>query len=141
MTRSVHAFFRLAYVQIHSLKGLNFFKKTGILRLMPNSVKSMRIHAVPICFSETIRQLTKQTRKEYRYEKSQSNDRNHAVRSSACCRILHDSMQGRQKTPDTSTTTTKPNPGNDTRKTPTPQPTPALSLLKRTGDLLRIPLL
>lgn len=50
MTRSVDAFFRLAYVQIHSLKGLNFFKKTGILRLMPNSVKSMRIHAVPICF-------------------------------------------------------------------------------------------
>ena len=41
-----------------------------------------------------------------------------------------------KKNPNTPTTTTKPNPGNDT-----PQPTPALSLLKRTGDLLRIPLL
>lgn len=46
-----------------------------------------------------------------------------------------------KKNPDTPTTTAKPNPGNDTRKTPTPQPTPALSLLKQTGDLLRIPLL
>lgn len=46
-----------------------------------------------------------------------------------------------KKNPDTPTTTTKPNPGNDTRKNPNTTPTPALSLLKRTGDLLRIPLL
>lgn len=50
MTRPVHAFFRFAYVQFHSLKGLNFFEKADILRFMPNSVSSMCIHAVPICF-------------------------------------------------------------------------------------------
>lgn len=43
--------------------------------------------------------------------------------------------------PATTTANPNPKPGNDTRKTPIPQPTPALSLLKRTGDLLRIPLL
>lgn len=43
--------------------------------------------------------------------------------------------------PATTTANPNPKPGNDTRKTPIPQPTPALSLLKQTGDLLRIPLL
>ena len=43
-----------------------------------------------------------------------------------------------KKPSNPATTTANPKPGNDTRKN---QPTPALSLLKRTGDLLRIPLL